>query len=204
MRYLKDKDDGFLVNAFRQGNNGAFNVLFHRHKNRIAAVIYYTVKDRFLTEDLLQEVFIRIVQSIKNDRYIHEGKFIQWASVMAKNHSIDHARKIKRQPVVFCDAAVVNNLPANHSVQENPGPEDFCISELMSAIRRLPAGQVEVVQYRIVHGLSFKEIASLMDTSINTAIGRMRYGIINLRKAIVPETDKCHSPEFFRDSPQKR
>ncbi|MCC6816028.1 MAG: sigma-70 family RNA polymerase sigma factor [Saprospiraceae bacterium] len=178
--------DHELINVYLQGNEKAFEELLNRHKNKVYTAIYLFVKDRELAEDLFQEVFIKIIDTLRKGSYNHEGKFSQWATRIAYNMCVDHFRRGKKRTKVTnsdeFDIFDVVYLP------ENNREDELILSETHSQIRRLvdelPDEQREVLVLRHYADLSFKEISSLTRVSINTALGRMRYALINIRKMI--------------------
>jgi RNA polymerase sigma-70 factor (ECF subfamily) len=179
--------DKELVESYRKGNHASFELLINRHQTRIFSYIMMLVKDRQLADDIFQDTFIKIIRTIKNGTYKEEGKFIQWAMRIAHNLIIDHFRKSKRIP--YTD--VQND---NYDFMENIGLADPSVEQQMitdqihedlrQLITFLPDEQREVLYLRLYAEMSFKDIAELTNVSINTALGRMRYALINLRKMI--------------------
>ena len=180
---LSDKD---LIQQYLAGQDKAFEILLNRHKEKIYTSIYLFVKDQSQAEDIFQEVFIKIIKTIRLGKYNHEGKFQQWAMRIAYNMCVDHFRKAKRRSIIH---------PTDEfdifDVIENPDPnrEDTMIKDQTHAkvrklIDQLPPEQREVVMLRHYADMSFKEISMLTRVSINTALGRMRYALINIRKMI--------------------
>lgn len=176
--------DNQLVQHFQEGNNKALEELISRHKDKIFTSIFYLVKDRFLAEDLFQDVFIKIIDTLRANRYNEEGKFVQWAVRIAHNLCLDHLRKVKRRP------AIVSNSQDDF-VEECQPEDDSCDKDLIRCqshtilielVNALPQEQREVVILRHFGELSFKEIAALTHCSLNTVLGRMRYGLMNIRK----------------------
>ncbi|MBL7854489.1 MAG: sigma-70 family RNA polymerase sigma factor [Cyclobacteriaceae bacterium] len=176
--------DHELVSRYQQGSERAFETLLLRHKSRIYTAIYLIVKDRYVAEDLLQETFIKAVNTIKGGRYNEEGKFGPWLGRIAHNLAIDHFRRNKRYPEVTLE----DGSRVFDSLQFSEGSfEDFQIwqdtkAKLRTLIKELPAEQKQVLVMRHYMHLSFQEIAEKTGVSINTALGRMRYALINLRK----------------------
>lgn len=176
--------DQSLIEAYIQGNEKAFQVLLERHQQKIYTSIYLFVKDRDIAEDLFQEVFIKIIDTLRKGNYNHEGKFSQWATRIAYNMCVDQFRRGKKRTKVNStdefDIFDVLELPdANRE-------DEMIMSETHSKIRELvdslPQEQREVVVLRHYADMSFKEISALTQVSINTALGRMRYALINIRK----------------------
>lgn len=179
-------DDRQLVSRYLAGEETAFEILLGRHKDRVYGYIKMMVKDRQLAEDLFQDVFVKAVQTMKRGDYNEEGKFLPWVMRIAHNLIIDTFRKKKRFPTVdggpdFDIFKVVRD--------ENKNIDQLIITEqihsdLKKLIEFLPEDQKNVLKLRHFSGLSFKEIAEETNVSINTALGRMRYALINLRKLI--------------------
>jgi RNA polymerase sigma-70 factor (ECF subfamily) len=184
MNSLKNHTDQELVQLFMNGNSDALTPLVERYKDKIFTSIYLLVRDKYLAEDIFQDVFIRIIDTLKGGRYSDEGKFLPWAMRIAHNMCVDHFRKVKRGPSIktsenhdifevlnFSEAGTDVKIMANQSQEK-----------IRKMIDLLPEDQREVIILRNYADLSFKEIATLTNCSINTALGRMRYGLINLRK----------------------
>jgi RNA polymerase sigma factor (sigma-70 family) len=176
--------DQALIDLYLSGNEKAFQVLLERHQQKIYTSIYLFVKDRDLAEDLFQEVFIKIIDTLRKGTYSHEGKFSQWATRIAYNLCVDHFRRGRKRSKVNStdefDIFDVLELPDDNREDE------MIMSETHGKIRHLvdmlPQEQREVVVLRHYADLSFKEIAQITRVSINTALGRMRYALINIRK----------------------
>lgn len=184
MKTLEQVPDLDLIRSFQGGDTEAFDVLVTRYKDRIYSSILFFVKDTYLAEDLFQDVFIKIIDTLKNKRYTEEGKFLPWALRIAHNLCVDYFRKVKRTPAIKTsddqDIFEVINVS-----QEAPD-QKLMRGESHEKVRRmldlLPEEQREILVLRHYANLSFKEIAEITNCSINTALGRMRYGLINLRK----------------------
>jgi RNA polymerase sigma-70 factor (ECF subfamily) len=184
MKTLEQVADLDLIRSFQAGDTEAFDVLVTRYKDRIYSSILFFVKDTYLAEDLFQDVFIKIIDTLKNKRYTEEGKFLPWALRIAHNLCVDYFRKVKRTPAIKTsddqDIFEVINVS-----QEAPD-QKLMRGESHEKVRRmldlLPEEQREIIVLRHYANLSFKEIAEITNCSINTALGRMRYGLINLRK----------------------
>lgn len=176
--------DSQLVAQYKSGNEGAFEMLLHRHKSRVYTAIYLIVKDRYVAEDLLQDTFIKAVNVIKSGRYNEEGKFLPWLSRIAHNLAIDHFRKRKRYPEIIMEdgSPLLESLRFADSCIETKQAARDTKAYLRSLIKELPKEQREVLIMRQFLDLSFQEIADRTGVSINTALGRMRYALINLRK----------------------
>lgn len=179
--------DSQLVSLYQNGNQEAFEMLLHRHKSRIYTAIYLIVKDRYTAEDLLQETFVKAINTIRNGRYNEEGKFLPWISRIAHNLAIDNFRKNKRYPeIVLEDGSMLFNSMqfAEESVEDKQVLKDTR-TKLREYIKELPVEQKQVLIMRHYLQMSFQEIAERTGVSINTALGRMRYALINLRKRMV-------------------
>lgn len=183
MKISTQATDTQLVISFQEGNNNALEVLVNRHKDKIFTAIQILVKDKYLAEDLFQDVFIKIIDKLRSN-YNEEGKFLPWALRIAHNLCIDHFRKVKRTPTIttgdnqdIFDVINVHEDGADKAMMTNQTH-----SNIRGLIDMLPDDQREVIVLRHYADLSFKEIAERTNCSINTALGRMRYGLINMRK----------------------
>ena len=179
---LSDKQ---LVESYRNGNVASFELLVERHQNKVFSYILSLVRDRQLADDIFQDTFLKIIRTIKAGAYKEEGKFIQFAMRIAHNLVIDHFRKSNRLPIV--DSVNKDYDIVDHARHYEPSIEDSMITEqvygdLRKMIELLPDEQKEVLNMRMYADMSFKEIADATNVSINTALGRMRYALINLRK----------------------
>ncbi len=176
--------DQELVNLYVTGDESALGELLIRHKAKIYTSIYLLVKDTFLAEDIFQDTFIKVINTLKNGKYNEEGKFLPWVMRIAHNLVIDHFRKEKRTPVITnsdgFDIFDVIGI-ADESIEDKM-LRDQSHQDLRALIQLLPEEQKEVLIMRHYADLSFKEIAELTNVSINTALGRMRYALNNLRK----------------------
>ncbi len=184
---LQQATDHQLVQSFQEGNNNALEILLDRHKEKLYSSIYFLVKDKYLAEDLFQEVFIKIIDRLRTNRYSEEGKFIQWAMRIAHNLCVDHFRKIKRTPPIVTSEG--NDIFETINVSSE-GPENILIkfqshTGIREIVDMLPEEQREVIVLRHYADMSFKEIAEMTNCSINTALGRMRYALLNMRKLMV-------------------
>lgn len=184
MKNLTNLTDQQLIHLYMDGNADALSTLVLRYKDKIFTSIYLLVKDKYLAEDMFQDVFIRVIDTLKSGRYTDEGKFLPWALRIAHNMCVDHFRKVKRSPSIKTsddrDIFEVLNFSepgAEHKIMQNQSHE-----RVRRLIDMLPEDQREVIIMRHYADLSFKEIADLTKCSINTALGRMRYGLINLRR----------------------
>lgn len=182
----KVQTDQQLVLAYLGGNEKAFEILLDRHKRKVWSHIHLLVRDRELTEDLFQETFIKVIHQLKTNRYNEEGKFLPWVIRMAHNLVIDHFRRSKKMPVVRSNNehdvfATIAHTGMNIEQRMVNVQID---SDVRKLIDSLPGEQREVVLMRTYLEMSFKEIADHTGVSINTALGRMRYALINMRKMI--------------------
>ena len=178
---LKDSE---LVSKYSLGNEGAFQELVSRHKSRIFTTIYLIVKDTYIAEDILQETFIKAINTIKKGSYNEEGKFLPWIMRIAHNMAVDHFRKDKRFPTIIMDdgSNVFNTIEFSEAPYEAVHIQNEIHTKVRDLVDALPETQKQVLLMRHYMGLSFQEIAEQTDVSINTALGRMRYALINLRK----------------------
>jgi len=179
-------NDQQLVHAYLEGNEKAFELLLSRHKRKVWSHIYLLVRDRELTEDLFQEAFIKVVHTLKSGKYNEEGKFLPWVMRIAHNLVIDHFRRVKKMPLVRSnddhDVFATIAQPGKNVEQQMVNVQ--IDADVRKLIDSLPGEQREVVLMRTYLGMSFKEIAEHTEVSINTALGRMRYALINMRKMI--------------------
>ena len=187
---MKNVDDRVLISTYLDGDEKAFEVLLIRHKDRIYRSIYMKVRDTALAHDLFQDTFIKVVNTLKAGSYNEEGKFLPWALRIAHNLVIDFFRKNNKVRLISESSSTRDDFNIFHTIKQ----EDENIEEEMSRIETesqvvdlvefLPASQRDILKMRIFKEMSFKDIADLEDISINTALGRMRYALINLRKLI--------------------
>ena len=183
--------DEQLVKAYAEGNNEAFDILLKRHKDRIYNYIKRIIKNEDVANDIFQETFVKAILTIRQGRYTENGKFPAWISRIAHNLIIDYYRQEKSENVQSADLEDVDVLNRKELCEDTI--EDVIISEqiredVKSLIKELPELQREVLNMRYYQNLSFKEIADITGVSINTALGRMRYAILNLRR-IAQEND---------------
>ena len=186
MKTLTHLTDNQLVKSFQDGSNCALEALVTRHKDKIFTSINILVKDKYLAEDLFQDVFIKIIDTLRGGRYNEEGKFLPWAMRIAHNLCVDHFRKVKRTPAITTSDdrdifEVINVVEAGADKLIMRGQSHNQVRDILDM---LPEDQREVIIFRHYADLSFKEIAKMTNCSINTALGRMRYGLLNMRKII--------------------
>jgi len=184
-------NDSVLVTLYKNGNEKAFELLVKRYKSKVYTAIYLIVKDSYTAEDLLQDTFIKAVTTIKSGRYNEEGKFLPWLLRIAHNLAIDHFRRDKRYPTIIMEdgSNVFDTLEFSEDSAESIQIRQETYSRLRDMIDNLPSVQREVLIMRHYGDMSFQEIADATGVSINTALGRMRYALINLRKQMTL-TDK--------------
>ena len=178
--------DAVLVTQYASGNEWALAQLIERHKSRIYSFIFSKVKDRDLSDDIFQETFIKVINTIKKQNYNEEGKFLPWVMRIAHNMVIDHFRKEKRAPNVINNDGfdIFEVLQFSDDSVEMKMVKDQRDVDLKKIIQLLPDDQKEVLIMRLFCDMSFKDIADITEVSINTALGRMRYALSNLRKMI--------------------
>ena len=189
MKNLYPLTDQELLNNYVNGDTQSLSVLIERYKDKIFTSIYLMVKDRYLAEDIFQDVFIKIIDTLNAGRYSDEGKFLPWAMRISHNLCIDHFRKVKRSPSIKTsddhDIFEVINLSEAGADQKIMATQSH--DRVRKMVDMLPEDQKEVIILRNYANLSFKEIADMTNCSINTALGRMRYGLINLRKMMTEQ-----------------
>jgi len=177
-------DDRTLISLYLEGDQKAFETLLTRHKNKIYTSIYLFVKDRDLAEDIFQDVFIKIIDTLRKGKYNHEGKFLQWAMRISYNMCVDHFRREKRRTKVSPSETfdIFDVLETKDLNMEGQMIRNQLHNKVRKLVDQLPPEQREVVILRHYADMSFKEISQLTRVSINTALGRMRYALINMRK----------------------
>jgi len=178
--------DGLLVDNYINGNEKSLEILIVRHKQRIFSFILSKVLDREIAEDIFQDTFIKVINTLKRGAYNEEGKFLPWVMRIAHNLIIDHFRRNKRIPKFnnTDDFDIFDVLGDEALSIENQIIKEQILGDVRNLIQELPEDQKEVLLMRMYRDMSFKEIAENTDVSINTALGRMRYALINLRKLI--------------------
>ena len=183
-RYQKNDEE--LLALYMSGNNACMDMLISRYKVKVFSAIYVVVNDRYIAEDIFQETFLRVIHTLQKGKYEENGKFLPWVIRIARNLSMDHFRRTKRMPMITSseDDDVFANMLLDASNSEESVIKDQSKYGLRDLIKQLPAEQKEVLILRHYGDLSFKEIADVCNCSINTALGRMRYALINLKKMI--------------------
>lgn len=180
-------NDNKLVQQFIEGDQKSLEILINRHKSRIFSYILLIVKNQELAEDIFQETFIKVIRSLKRGKYVENGKFVSWVLRIAHNLIIDHFRKVKLQGTVSNDSTDVDIFNSQKFAEETIEDQmviDQILNDVKGLVKELPEDQQQVIYMRHYMGLSFKEIAEQTGVSINTALGRMRYALINMRKLI--------------------
>lgn len=191
MKNLNQLTDDELVKLYEIGNNQAFEILLLRHKSKVYTYIYLIVRNRELTEDIFQDTFIKAIATIQQGRYVESGKFLAWVNRIAHNLIIDHFRREKNENTFSADAVdydLVNNAKLSEKSIEDTMSNEQVLADVVHLIDLLPASQQKVIRMRYFEDLSFKEIADRTNVSINTALGRMRYALLNMRR-IAAEND---------------
>ncbi|MBE6316856.1 MAG: sigma-70 family RNA polymerase sigma factor [Muribaculaceae bacterium] len=185
MKLLKDKSDDQLISLYVDGKNEAFDELLERHKDRIFMYIYHSVKNEDLANDLFQDTFVKAITTIKQGRYVENGHFAAWVSRIAHNLIIDYFRQVKNENLQSTDddeSNILNRKELSQSTIEDDMVASQIHNDVRRLIRTLPASQRQVLVMRYYKNMSFKEIADTTGVSINTALGRMRYAILNMRR----------------------
>lgn len=187
MKHLKSLKDDELVNLYIMGNNSAFDVLLEKYHQKLFSYIFFIIKDKEISDDIFQETFMKAIVTIKNGKYNADGRFYNWITRIAHNLIIDQFRNEKNDNTVSCDNEEYNILN-NQDLCDGNIENDIISLQIRDDIRKLvsklPDNQKEIIIMRFYHDMSFKEIAEITGTSINTALGRMRYAIMNLRKMV--------------------
>lgn len=179
-------DDASLVNSYISGNEAALESLIKRNQSRIFGFIYSKVGDRDLADDIFQDTFIKVIRTLKSNAYNEEGKFLPWVMRIAHNLIVDHFRHNKKMPLYreTEEFSIFSVMTDDSLTIENKLISDQVTKDLRQLVEELPEDQKEVLTMRLYQDMSFKEISEATGVSINTALGRMRYAVINLRKVI--------------------
>ena len=181
----KTSTDYELIQRFITGEQSCFDEIINRHKNKVFAYISMYIRDQALVEDIFQDTFLKVIQSVKSGKYYDNGKFLSWVMRIAHNLIIDHFRHTKQMNTMSnddCESDIFNSKKFCDDNIEDSLIKRQIQKDVRMLIGQLPEDQKEVVILRHYAGLSFKEIADITDVSINTALGRMRYALINMRK----------------------
>ena len=180
---LSNISDQELVKKYINGDNKSFEILLNRHKNRVFAFIMSKIKNKDLSEDIFQDTYVKVVNSLQKGKYNEEGKFLPWVMRIAHNLVIDHFRRQKKMQMVRSnnDFNIFDVIKDNKINADEKLIKDQIFNDLNSLVDKLPKDQKDVLKMRYYEELSFKKIAEHFDISINTALGRMRYALINLR-----------------------
>ena len=180
---LSNISDQELVKKYINGDNKSFEILLSRHKNRVFAFIMSKIKNKDLSEDIFQDTYVKVVNSLQKGKYNEEGKFLPWVMRIAHNLVIDHFRRQKKMQMVRSnnDFNIFDVIKDNKINADDKLIKDQIFNDLNSLVDKLPKDQKDVLKMRYYEELSFKKIAEHFDISINTALGRMRYALINLR-----------------------
>jgi RNA polymerase sigma-70 factor (ECF subfamily) len=179
--------DNILIQQYLKGDNDSFEILLTKYKQRIYSFIYSKIKDRDIADDVFQDTFIKVIQTLKKGAYNEEGRFVSWVMRIAHNLIIDHFRRQQRMPMYDTydhEQDVFYRLSEPSKNIEDMIIDSQIKSDINVLMLELPENQYEVLKMRLFQDMSFKEIAKRTNVSINTSLGRMRYGLINLRKLI--------------------
>ena len=186
---IQQLKDHHLISSYLSGDENALNQLIIKHRNKIFSFIISKVRDRALAEDIFQETFFKVIKTLKQGKYNEEGKFLPWVMRIAYNLSMDYFRSVKRNRLVRSNDQfnVFDLIKDNDISKEEAMIQDRIIVDLKNIINELPLSQQKVLKMRYHSNMSFNEIAENCNISINTALGRMRYALINIRKIIKRE-----------------
>ena len=185
MENLKQMTDDMLVTLYLKGNNTAFDILLNRHQDRLFNYIYFIVRSKEVAEDIFQETFVKAIVTLQQGRYTNDGKFAAWITRIAHNLVIDQFRIERNENTVSNDETgidLLNNAKLSEGNIENRMVNEQVLKDVRMLIDELPDCQREVVFMRYYQDMSFKEIADITGVSINTALGRMRYAVLNMRR----------------------
>lgn len=185
MENMKQMTDDALVTLYLNGNNSAFDALLGRHQERLFNYIFFIVRSRELAEDIFQETFVKAIMTLQQGRYTNDGKFAAWITRIAHNLVIDQFRVERNENIISNDEAeydLLNNASLSEGTVENRMVNEQVLKDVRALVDELPDCQREVVFMRYYQDLSFKEIADITGVSINTALGRMRYAVLNMRR----------------------
>lgn len=183
----RNLNDYELVQQFQQGCNASFEILMERYKQKVYTYILFTIKNASLAEDIFQDTFFKVIKSLKDKKYNHDNRFLSWMIRIAHNLIIDHFRKSNNRQVFSYDGEDTSFLLNKNKYSKSTEDDivkDQVATDVKKLIQKLPFEQREVIVLRHYIGMSFKEIAAQTNVSINTALGRMRYGLLNMKKMI--------------------
>lgn len=188
---LSKVEDQELVSLYVAGNEEAFSTLLLRNKNKVYGYIFKLVKDEEVANDIFQDTFVKVIKTLKSGRYNEEGKFLPWILRISHNLVIDHFRRLSKMPIAGRgngneedEFDIFNVLRLQDENIEDHLIKSQILNDVKQLVELLPEDQKEIIKLRHYVGMSFKDIADMKDISINTALGRMRYALINLRKII--------------------
>lgn len=185
MENLNKLADEVLVNLYAEGDNKAFDILLERYEEKLFSYILFYVRNRDVADDIFQDTFVKAVITIQQGRYVENGRFLAWIMRIAHNLIIDYFRQVRNENNVSNDEVaydLFNNIRLSEGNAETKMVHEQVLEDVKLLVKYLPENQKEVVRMRFYQGLSFKEIAEITGVSINTALGRMRYALLNLRK----------------------
>jgi len=185
MNNLNQLADEELVRLYEVGNNQAFEILLLRYKSKVYTYIFLIVRNRELAEDIFQDTFIKAIATIQQGRYVETGKFLAWINRIAHNLIIDYFRRVKNENTFSADAVdydITNTSSLSEKSVEDTISNEQVLADVVHLINLLPPSQQKVIRMRYFEDLSFKEIAEETNVSINTALGRMRYALLNMRR----------------------
>lgn len=185
MENLKQMTDDMLVTLYLEGNNSAFDILLNRHQDRLFNYIFFIVRSKEVAEDIFQETFVKAIVTLQQGRYTNDGKFAAWITRIAHNLVIDQFRIERNENTISNDETeidLLNDAKLSEGNIENQLVNDQVLKDVRMLIDELPDCQREVVFMRYYQDMSFKEIADATGVSINTALGRMRYAVLNMRR----------------------
>lgn len=189
MEVQNQVDDKVLIRQYIKGDEKSFEILLNRYKDRVYSYVFMIVKDHELADDIFQDTFMKVIKTLKKGAYNEEGKFLPWVMRIAHNLSIDHFRRLKKMPMINENSGKEEFNIFSVLKMTEPNVEEVMIkeqieSDVVRLVDHLPEEQKKVLKMRIFQEMSFKDIALKEDISINTALGRMRYALINMRKLI--------------------
>jgi len=185
MKNLNQLADDQLVKMYEEGKNEAFEILLTRYKSKVFSYIFVIVRNKEITEDIFQDTFVKAIATIQQGRYVESGKFLGWINRIAHNLIIDHFRREKNENTISADNTdydILNDIKLSEKSVEDVMSNEQIMFDVVRLVEFLPASQQRVIRMRFFEDMSFKEIAEKTNVSINTALGRMRYALLNMRK----------------------